>query len=117
MQIDYDENGTPRVLFYDAGDLVLLHSHETGEMPMGQAGDWGMVTAVSPGGAHVDIRIAGHSASRRATVRALTDIPIRIICPCDGSGRKLVLQHKGVAVAGTLRERGQQSWKKNAGAR
>jgi hypothetical protein len=117
MQIEYDDNGAPRVASYDRGDLVLLQSHETGEMPMGRAGDWGAVTAVSAGGAHVDIRIAGHSNSRSATVLALTDIPIRIICPCDTSGRKLALQHRTQTKMGTWRDRGHTSWKKNTGTR
>lgn len=67
MRIDYDDKGAPRVVSDDPGDLVLLHSHESGEMPIGRAGDWGMVTAVSAGGAHVDIRIVWHSYPRSTT--------------------------------------------------
>lgn len=115
MRIEHDQHGMARVMSYDLGDMVLLRSDEGGEMPMGRAGDWGAVTRVSPGGAHLDIRIAGHSASRKATVRALTDIPLRIVQPCDASGQPLVLPHRGVAVAATLRERGQQGWKRSAG--
>ncbi|WP_431284214.1 hypothetical protein ACQW02_05230 [Humitalea sp. 24SJ18S-53] len=116
MRIEHDENGVARVVSYDLGDMVLLRIDEGGEMPMGRAGDWGAVVQISPGGAHLDIKIAGHSASRKSTVRGLTDIPIRIVQPCDSAGKPIPLPHKGVAVSGTLRERGGQGWKRSAGA-
>ncbi|PZW40031.1 hypothetical protein C8P66_12676 [Humitalea rosea] len=95
MRIEQGSDGEARVAAYHPGDLVRLLRDESGNLAMGRAGDWGQVVDLSDGGAFLDIQLAGFCTGYGAAIRKLTDIPRALVCPCDGTGKPLVLSQRG----------------------
>lgn len=101
MKIAYEDSGEAFVSAYEPGDMVLLRADETGPFAFGRAGDWGRVTAVDARTGYVCIAVAGYSHPKGSTVASLSDIPRRILQPCDNAGKPVALKrHIHMALAG-----------------
>jgi hypothetical protein len=70
---------------FEVGDLVRMRRDEQGEFVTAQAGEWGKVTGAS--GGHLDIRFAGHSRPKTASMPVARGIPERLVEHCDRTGR------------------------------
>jgi hypothetical protein len=86
MRIDYRPNGEASVTGYEAGDLVVLLANEPGDFGTARTGDWGKVAAVDSAG-RLTITLAGFSLPHSAPLRSISDIPPRIVMPCDRRGK------------------------------
>jgi hypothetical protein len=70
---------------YEVGDFVRLRRDEDGPIVTARAGDWGRVTRVHANGA-VDIRLAGYSRAKDATLSRAVAVSQALLQPCDSSG-------------------------------
>ncbi|WP_431282455.1 hypothetical protein ACQW02_24095 [Humitalea sp. 24SJ18S-53] len=101
MKIGYEDSGEAFVTAYEPGDMVLLKSDETGPYAFGRAGDWGRVTAFDARTGLTSIAIAGYSQPKGGTLASLSDIPRRILQPCDKAGVPVPLKrHIHMALPG-----------------
>jgi hypothetical protein len=91
MKIGFGPDQQLIVTRYEPGDLVALRTDQAGEMATGRAGDWGRVKAVDNFD-RLTIQLAGYSMPRAATVAALSEVPSRIVRPCDARGRPVELK-------------------------
>jgi hypothetical protein len=91
MKIGFGPDQQMIVTHYEPGDLVALRTNQAGELAIGKAGDWGRVKAVDKFG-QLTIQLAGYSMPRDATVAALSEVPSRIVRPCDARGRPVEIK-------------------------
>jgi hypothetical protein len=80
--------GGAETYLFEAGDLVRLTRGEAGPMASVRAGEWGLVLRVHPCGA-LDIKLAGYSRARDATLTRAIAIPCSQVEPCDRQGMPL----------------------------
>jgi hypothetical protein len=90
MRLTYGPDGTP-VPVYEPGDFVRLLRDEPGQPVTAHAGEWGEVIR-NRGAGGVDVRLAGHSRPRTATLGVASGLPSYILEPCDRRGLGLDLQ-------------------------
>lgn len=90
MRVSYLLDGTP-VPIFEAGDMVRLTRDEPGDPVTARAGDWGSVMRRWPDGG-IDIRFAGYSRPKGASLPIATHVPSSILVPCDQRGVRLRLQ-------------------------
>lgn len=81
-------HGDTETYLFEPGDLVRMTRAETGPLASAKPGDWGVVMRVHACGA-IDLKLAGYSRAKDASLVRAMAIPGAHVEPCDRQGRPL----------------------------
>jgi hypothetical protein len=96
MRPSSDSSASPNI---GIGDFVRLKRDEPGPLVTAFSGDWGKVLRINSDGS-VDLQLAGYSRPRTDPASRAMAVPRGCVEPCDGFGRKLLLDLRHWAGAG-----------------